>query len=186
LSDITKHATLDYHKQSIALMAGFNDTFEHLTLINESTQLAGKNRTCIELCRRQGMTLRGHRDYCAVGESYEDNPTISNKGKFRAFLDFRIETRDEENALHTSNTSQNNKLLLCIKEFMQGYIINEIRDQHIGPTYGIESDEVADSIGREQLGIVLRYTVNDKPTERLIEFIECETTHGEAICGKLL
>ena len=38
----------------------------------------------------------------------------------------------------------------------------------------------------EQLGIVLRYVKRNKPVERLLEFIPCENTTGEAICQSIM
>ena len=40
---------------------------------------------------------------------------------------------------------------------------------------------MTDVSNKEQLGIVLRYLENDKPVERLIDFIECKEVTGEAL-----
>eukprot|EP00731_Ephydatia_muelleri_P015428 Em0008g1148a len=48
--------------------------------------------------------------------------------------------------------------------------------------YGIQCDEVTDSSNWEQLGLVLRYVKGNKPVERLLEFIPCDCTTGEALC----
>ena len=52
----------------------------------------------------------------------------------------------------------------------------------IGPKFGIQADEVTDISNSKQLGLVLRYVKNGKPIERLIEYIECESITGEALC----
>ena len=86
-----------------------------------------------------------------------------------------------QNATYTSKSSQN-ELLLCIKEFIQTKIIYEIKQQSIGPYYGIQCDEVRDSSNWEQLGLVIRYVKCHMPCEKLLEFMPCETTTGEALC----
>ena len=75
-----------------------------------------------------------------------------------------------------------NELLLCVKEFLQSKIVQEIQEQAIGSYYGIQCDEVTDSSNWEQLGLVLRYVKGNKPVERLLEFIPCDCTTGEALC----
>ena len=47
-------------------------------------------------------------------------------------------------------------------------------------------DEVSDSSNWEQLGLVLRFTKNYKPVEKLLEFIPCDTTTGQAICMNII
>ena len=37
----------------------------------------------------------------------------------------------------------------------------------------------------KQLGLVLRYLKNGQPIERLIEYIECESITGEALCDDI-
>lgn len=64
--------------------------------------------------------------------------------------------------------------------------MQEVRDQPIGPYFGYQCDEVTDASNWEQLGVVIRYVVNGKPIERLIEFIECEEITGMAICESII
>ena len=86
-----------------------------------------------------------------------------------------------KNDSYISKTTQN-ELLQCIKEYIQDVIISEIRSQKIGPKFAIQADEVTDISNSEQLGLVVRYVKNGKPIERLIEYIECESITGEALC----
>lgn len=116
-------------------------------------------------------------------------------GNFKELLDFRASCGDnllddhlrscKKNATYVSKTSQN-ELLLCIKKFIQDTIVQEVRDQPIGPYFGYQCDEVTDASNWEQLGVVIRYVVNGKPIERLIEFIECEEITGMAICESII
>ena len=47
---------------------------------------------------------------------------------------------------------------------------------------GIQCDEVRDSSNWEHLGLVIRYVKGHMPCEKLLEFMPCETTTGEALC----
>lgn len=64
--------------------------------------------------------------------------------------------------------------------------MQEVRDQPIGPYFGYQCDEVTDASNWEQLGVVIRYVVNGKPIERLIEFIECEEITRMQICESII
>ena len=152
------------------------------------TILASIIKTLI-FCGRQGISLRGHRD----DETCRDNS--SNMGNFKELLDFRASAGDEllkehlvsfkKNASYISKTSQN-ELLFCLKTFIQEKIVEELRSQQVGPYYGFQCDEVTDASNWEQLGLVIRYVTNGRPTEQLLEFIDCEEVTGEAICDSII
>ena len=162
-----------------------------LTLGQESQQLLTRNRTvltsiikCLEMCGRQGIALRGHRD-----DSTSDD---INKGKFRALVDFRIESEDivlkeflekhsAKNATYLSKTSQND-LLECMGDNILHKILAEVKPNRF---FGLEADEVTDASGWEQLGLALRYVKDNKPVERLVSFISCDSVTGAAICTKI-
>ena len=139
---------------------------------------------CIELCGRNGMALRGHRDDSTMLNK-------SHEGNFKSLLDFRVDAGDihlkehletcARNASYISKTTQN-QLLECIKEYVQDVIVNEICSQEIGAKYSIQADEVTDISNSEQLGLVLQYLKDGKPIERLIEYIECSSITGAALC----
>ena len=83
--------------------------------------------------------------------------------------------------MDTSKTAQND-LLECIGEFIQGIIVEEIKQQKKpGPLFGIQADEVTDISNKEQMGVVLRYIKDDKPVERLVKFNEVPNTTGESL-----
>ena len=187
----------DAHVLATAKREAFIETFQkpEARIDNILTQctkeVVSRNRKfltsiikCIELCGRNGMALRGHRDDGTISDK-------SHQGNFNNLLDFRIDAGDTDlkehmetcskNASYISKTTQN-ELLVCIKEYIQDVIISEIGSQKIGPKFGIQADEVTDISNREQLGLVLRYLKDGKPIERLIEYIECESITGEALC----
>lgn len=207
LNDLNTHAeSLDYHKQSAARMKGFLDARKHpetrvdTRLSQDAAAQLQKNQlilksiiTCIELCGRQGLALRGH--HVDSAEALLGSKSSINAGNFNAFLNFKVDSGDtilkehlescNKNARYTSSTCQND-LLLCIKDYIQNEIVTDINQQDFGPMFGIQADEVTDSSNWEQLGIVLRYMKDDKPVEKLIEFVECEETTGEAICDAIV
>ena len=65
-----------------------------------------------------------------------------------------IELQNLQKHEHISKTTQT-ELLLCIKEFIQSKIINEVKNQSIGPLYGVMADEVTDTSTKEHLGLIL-------------------------------
>ena len=79
-----------------------------------------------------------------------------------------------------------NDLLLCMKELIQNVLVNEIKNQDIGPYFGIQCDAVRDSSNWEQLGLVVRYLKHFTPVERLLEFVPCTQTTGEALCENII
>ena len=98
-ADLMAHAHLHYHQGAGARLSAFVSTMENpslrvdLAVTDESQKLVNRNRSvltsiikCLEMCGRQGIALRGHRD-----DSTSDD---INKGKFRALVDFRIESGD--------------------------------------------------------------------------------------------
>ena len=195
LEDVEKHSALTYHKKTAAKMTAFLATHTNqkqridFSLSAAEKERVARNRAfllsilkCVEFCGRQGIALRGHRDD-------ETNDSL-NKGNFKALIDFRIEAGDQElkhhmetcmkNASYVSKTSQN-ELLLCVKDYLQAKIVQEIKDQKIGINYAILADEVSDIANWEQLGLVLRYVKDESPVEKLIEFVPCESITGEAI-----
>ena len=97
-------------------------------------------------------------------------------GNLRSLINFRIDAGDtivenrrnscSKTATYISKATQN-ELLLCIKDFIQSKIVNEVKNQSIGPLYGIMGDEVTDTSNKEQLGLVLRYTIGNDVIERL-------------------
>ena len=200
--DLETHASLQYHKDSMAKMNAFVHTYEnpsqrvdhHLTTNrDEAIALNRKVLTsileCIEHCGRQGQALRSHRDDGLPSVNDDNNP-----GNFKATL-LLLSGKDEvlrthletcsKNASYTSKTAQND-LLDCIKSFIQDRIVSEIKEQETGPFYGLVADEVTDSANWEQLAIMVRYTRNGKPVERLLEYVQCESITGVAIADKLL
>lgn len=207
ISYVANHSTLDYHRQSMAMMTALQETMKNpkkridLSISDKARQTVETNRKilssiikCLEYCGRQGIALRGHRDNFA-GATTTTDVQNGNPGNFLSLIKFRVDSGDnvlkmhldmcQKNATYLSNNSQND-LLDCIKEFIQSEIVKDVKAQPIGPLFGIEADEVRDSSNWEQLGIVLRYLKEDEPVERLIEFVPLKRTTGQDVCNALL
>lgn len=110
-----------------------------------------KNR---EVCGRQGIALRGHRDDSKHLEDMDTNP-----GNFQALLKFRCDAGDAvlaeyfskcaRNATYRSKTTQNE--IIQILGGMITEIIAEVK------FFAVISDEVQDAASIEQITFVLRY-----------------------------
>ena len=199
-SDLKTHSVTEAHNLATAKREAFIRTYNqpavHIDNIMTvcTKAVIQKNRTfltsilkCVELCGRNGLALRGHRDDAT-------NTDKTHQGNFKNLLDFRIDAGDialkehletsRKNASYISKTTQN-QLLDCVKEYVEAVIISEIREQNISAKFAILADEVTDISNHEQLGLVLRYLTNGQPIERLIEYIECESITGEALCDEI-
>ena len=48
------------------------------------------------------------------------------------------------------------------------------------------ADEVTDISNKEQLGLVLRYTIGNNIVERLYEYVDCKSITGESVCREIV
>ena len=126
LADLTIHSRLVYHLTSEVWMDAFVRTMAHankrvdMSLSSAMQERVQKNRAvlisivkCVELCGRQGIALRGHRD--------DSTFTVLSQGN--AVVNFRVESGDEvlqdhlqscsSRETYISKTAQN-ELLNCI------------------------------------------------------------------------
>ncbi|WAR18850.1 P52K-like protein [Mya arenaria] len=165
-------------------------TCDNQAKVNQNKKILASILDCLVFCGRQGIALRSHRD------DETDRASSMNMGNFKKILQLRVRAGDKvlekhlktcaKNATYTSKTSQN-QLLWCVKKHMQDKIVAEIKGQAIGPYFGIQADEVTDSINWEQLGLIVRYcSPEGKPVERFLEFIACSEITGEAFCDNII
>ena len=89
------------------------------------------------------------------------------------------------NANYLSKTTQND-LLLCIKQYIQLEIVKEIKSQPEGQFYILSADEVTDVSNWEQRGMIVRYTKDCRPVEKLLEYVRCEDIKGMSIANYLI
>ena len=181
LADLSAHSSLDYHLNSEAKFEAFirsmaePKTRVDLFLTAATQDLVARNRAiltsimkCVELCGRQGLPLRGHRD--------DSTSTDLSQGNFRAVINFRVDFGDtflrdhlsecSSRQTYISKTSQN-KILLIMGESIRNQIIAEVKDSGF---YSISIDEVTDVANWEQLGIILRYVKEGQAIEKLVGF----------------
>ena len=168
-----------------------------LTIV--SNELVEKNRAyissiiirAIEYCGRQGIALGGHRD---DGQLLNDKEPNVNRGNFHEliFLMCELDNNFKEsilsskrNANYLSKATQND-LLLCIKEYIQHEIAKEIKNHPERPFYGLSADAVIDVLNWEQLGVIVRYTKDCCPVEKLLEHLRCEDINGTSIANYLI
>ena len=76
--------------------------------------------------------------------------------------------------------------MLCIKDFIQSKIVNEVKNQSIGPLYGFMANDVTDTSSKEQSGFLLRYTIRNNVLEQLYEYAVCKSITGESICREIV
>jgi hypothetical protein len=112
---------------------------------------------CIIFCGKQNLALRGH---------YEQSSTIKNSGNFLELLKFRAESGDvilqnhlkfaPKNATYKSAPIQN-EIIAIIGKWIQRKILISLNQ---GSSYfAILADEARDSSNKEQMPIIIRYTV---------------------------
>ena len=193
VADMTTHSRLEYHLTSEAKMDAFLRTMEHpseridMSLSTAMQERVQKNRAvitsivkCLELCGRQGIALRGHRD---------DNTStdLLYQGKFKAVVNFRVESGDivlqehlkscSSRETYISKTTQN-VLIHCMGDFIRDQIVADIIKSKF---FSVSADEVTDVSNWEQLGIVFRYVKDGEAVEKLVGFVACESVRGEDI-----
>ncbi len=192
-SDLKAHGHLEYHRDSMALMNGFLAMMKKPSLTIEN-RLSSENQKqveknlqflisivkCLEFCGRQGIALRGHRDDSTSNALNQGNSKLCDAGD--TALKHHLETC-ARSATYISKTSQN-ALLGCIKRYLQNVIVKQVKEG--GDFFGISADEVTDVSNWEQLRLVIRYVSNGQPTEKLLEYIGCESCTGQDICSNIL
>ena len=166
LADLGKHSGLFYHQQAHSRLTSFLARMKspalaiHQRMTTQVQELVQRNRKviasivkCLQLCARQGIALRGHRD--------DSSSEALNTGNFKAVVDFRAEAGDEilKEHLHSSSSrstyiskTTQNQLLACMENAIRESIVCDVSN---AKHYSISADEVSDVSGWEQLGVVL-------------------------------
>ena len=197
LADLRAHENLGYHLDSMARLLAFRHSMEHpaqrvdQTMSESSRIRVQQNREILisivkslELCGRQGLALRGHRDDAT-------NVDLLNKGKLKAIIDFRVDAGDtvlgrhlvstRRNATYISKTSQND-LLDCMASAILETIVQDVKASHY---YSVLADEAADVSGVEQLGVAVQFIKDGTAKEKLVKFVACDSVRGVDICREL-
>ena len=142
----------------------------------------------LQLCAKQNIPLRGHRDNLSIkfddGEIATINEKDSKLGNFNSLLLFRMDAGDTQlkehleksnkNAKHTTDGPQNCLLELSGK-LIQKQIIDEILESKY---FSILGDETADISNKEQFALCIRYVHNSSIYTQFMEFVSVQSTTG--------
>ena len=115
LETLASHEKTEYHKNSYTRMAAFLEfmsgkrqgivaqlSTSHAVQIQRNREVLRSIIATVEVCGRQGIALRGHRDDSKHLESADSNPGI-----FQALLKFRCHSGDTALAEHFSKCAKN-------------------------------------------------------------------------------
>ena len=203
---LRKHADKGYHKDAVVKSDEFVRVMTHqqpdirsqlnqamADKIASNMQKLSSIFKTIELCGRQYISLRGHRDNATDIE--KDPSLFENHGNFRALLKFRVDAGDSilsehlvtapRNATYTSSNIQNQVIDIFADQIRQNIIS---RVKKVG-WYSVVADEVTDISNKEQLSLVVRYVDHGSllVREDLVAFIECDTgISGRVIADKII
>lgn len=194
------HNTKHYHQLALTRVDALKSTMAETgrsigsCLRQISSENIVRNRFVVKsiadtilVCGQQCIALRGHRD-----DGSESADTLSNRGNFRAILNYGVRSGNKvlgdhlktapKNAVYTSKTIQND-LIDCIGGYIRDKIIHAVKE---AKWYSILCDEVVDVAGKQQVSIVLRF-VDDKDIirEELVDFFNVDRITGEVLASKI-
>ena len=198
-----EHQQCEYHKTAILLSQNRKSVMEkkiepiNIALNSSLSQQIIENRLklapiieTIIFCGRQGLALRGHRDF---GNFQLEDPD-ENDGNFRALLRYRVKGGDEtlkhhlenssKNARYLSPTIQNEVINVCNKLIVQKIVakINSVK------LFSVLADETSDIAGMEQFSLCVRYYDNDikKIREDFLQFVGVTDLTGKGLANVLM
>lgn len=171
LETLLSHEKMEYHKNAYTRMAAFLEfmsgkrqsiitqlSTSHAAQIQRNRGVLRSIMATVEVCGRQRIALRGHRDDSEHLESAD-----SNFGNFQALLKFRCDSGDTALAEHFSKCARNatyrskttqNKVIEILGGMITESIIAEVNEAKF---FAVISDEVQDAASIEQITVVLRY-----------------------------
>lgn len=167
------HEKTTYHKTACMKIMDFKDRVsgksEDITQLIDRSLAAKieKNRkilksiiSTVELCGRQGIALRGHRD---DANALENEHSMRNPGNFQMLLEFRCYAGDRILADHLENCGQNssyrsktiqNEVIDVLGDMKRGSILKEVKNAKY---FSVLCDEVQDASATGQITFILRY-----------------------------
>lgn len=214
LKRFDNHESCQYHKFAtlkcdnfLKTMSGQQETIDKSLDIARSKQ-AEENRRKIKpiiktiiLCGRQGLPLRGHKDYGPFDLHTEPK---ENEGTFRAILRARVDAGDCDlknhlqtcglNATYISWNMQNQIIAAC-GEIIKQKIVTEVNSARC---FSVLADETTDISTVEQLTLCVRYVKNFENSksnnsvtdyricEQFLQFTPAASTKGEDLAKAIL
>ncbi|XP_050546050.1 zinc finger MYM-type protein 1-like [Daktulosphaira vitifoliae] len=201
------HEKCNYHLKAVeeyqnivAIEAGKQDSID-LQLNKASKMQKELNRKIIipviesvVFCGRQGIALRGHRDF---GMLTTENP-IENDGNFRALMRFHMNATklsgDESYELARTNCAKNaqytswkiqNEIISSCHDIILFKIIDEINNSKC---FSVIADETADVAGIEQFSLCVRYFDSKSKIikEQFLKFVPVMDLSGSALASIII
>lgn len=150
----------------------------------------------IIFCGRNGLPLRGHRDWGQISGTNESKEDNHHDGNFRQLLKFRIDAGDEilkehiessaNNALYMSPKKQNEIINAC-NEIILEKLIEKVNSSKC---FSIIADETTDISLIEQVSLCVRYVERENNKSLLVEnflqFVPVISTRGEDLANTIL
>lgn len=197
-----RHEKLQYHLNSV-------DTYTKLKSIEQGNELpvslqidkARREQGNVNVqrilpiiktvifCGRQGIPLRGHKDF---GPFDLENPPNHNEGNFRALLRERVDAGDDnlkshllvcgKNASYISWKTQNEIISAC-NYIIRSQIVVRVNEARC---FAILADESVDVSGTEQFSLSVRFLENDSIREEFLQFIPVSETTGINLARTIL
>lgn len=202
------HSHLQYHKHAMVDLNNLKTLVEgkKMNSIDRSLDVgkakqakenAERLKPIIEtviFCGRQGIALRGHRDY---GDFDLDAMPDDNEGNFRALLRMRIEAGDEKLRNHFKSCGKNatyiswniqNQIIDACDKVIKSRIVKDVKDATF---FSVLADETTDVSTQEQFSLSVRYVSHNtkdgyKINEKFLQFVPLESTTGEVLGETLL
>jgi len=131
---------------------------------------------CVRFLAKQGLAYRGH----------EETTSASNRGNFLELVHFLAKYNPalqhwldncSGNASYLSPDIQNQVIKVLYKTTLD-VIKTEVAEAQY---YGIETDEVSDTTGKEFVSIILRYVSGYQILERLVGLVRVEDMSGKGL-----
>ena len=204
LETLASHEKTEYHKNAYIRMVAFLEfmsgkrqsiltqlSTSHAAQIRRNRGVLRSIMATVEVCGRQGIALRGHRDDSKHLESAD-----SNSGNFQALLKFRCDSGDTALAEHFSKCARNatyrskttqNEVIEILGGIITESIIAEVNEAKF---FAVISDEVQDAASIEQITFVLRYVHKGDSYAVKEKFVGFKEQHremtGDAIAATIL
>lgn len=205
LEALASHEKTEYHKDAYTRMVAFLEYMSkkresivvqlnslHAAQIQKNREVLKSIIATVELCGRQGIALRGHRDDGKQLEEPDKNP-----GNFQTLLKFRCDAGDTALAEHLSKCARNatyrskttqNDIIEILGGMITETILAEVNEARF---FAVISAEVQDAASIEQITFVLRYVHKEGNVYVVKEsFVGFKEQHremtGEAIASTIL
>ena len=178
LQTLASHNKAQYYKDAyskavafINYMSGKRQSVEvqlstpHAAIIQTNRKILRSIMATVEVCGRQAISLRDHRDDAKDLDDISNNP-----GNFQALLQFQCAAGDTvlakhlqscaRNATYHSKTTQN-EIVDVLGSMITETIVAEVKKAKF---FSVISNEIEDAASVEQISLVVRYVHKEETT----------------------